>query len=298
MPDLKTRDLLESGLALIKIPLGTKGPTTIGWNRREKAITDPSQFVSLRGMNMGLAHAYCTPSPTCALDVDNYQAALPWLAVHDVDLLALLTANDAVVIWSGKKNSIKLLYRLPVSTAPLESKKIVGSDGLSALEFRCAAKDGKTVQDVLPPSRHPDGHDYKWMGYGNPLLMPVIPDKLLAVWLQLISNTSRVALRRSQTAVINHQRQETPREVATIRSALNHISAACEYEKWRNVVWAILSTGWLCAEDLAFDWSKTAPDRFDDDAFWLVANSFIPNHSTQITVGTVYHHARLGGWNG
>ena len=291
-------ELLQAGMSLVPIPWREKGPNTKDWNLRHNCITGASRIGHLSGLNIGLAHAYCTPSPTCAIDVDNYQAALPWLAMHDVDLLALLTANDAVVVWSGKKNSIKLLYRLPISTAPLESKKIVGSDGLSALEFRCAAKDGKTVQDVLPPSRHPDGHDYKWMGNGNPLLMPVIPQDLLAVWLQLISNTSRVALRRSQTVVINHPRQETPREVATIRSALNHIRADCEYEKWRNIVWAVLSTGWLCAEDLAFDWSKTAPERFDDDAFWLVANSFIPDHSTQITVGTIYHHARFGGWNG
>jgi hypothetical protein len=45
----------------------------------------------------------------------------------------------------------------------LETKKVNGSDGKSAVEFRCATKEGKTVQDVLPSSIHPDGHQYQWL---------------------------------------------------------------------------------------------------------------------------------------
>jgi hypothetical protein len=76
------------------------------------------------------------------------------------------------------------------------------------------------------------------------------------------------------------------------------IDADCDYETWRNIVWAVLSTGWSCAEDIAYEWSKSAPDRFDEDAFWLVANSYTPDHTSPITVGTIYHFAWLGGWNG
>jgi len=298
MSNLDIRDLLESGLALIKIPIGTKGPTSIGWNLRENAIRDPIHSGELLGSNVGLAHAYCTPTPTCAIDVDNYKTAKPWLAMHGIDIEVLLMAQEAVVIWSGKKYSMKLLYRLPENVRALETRKISGDDGLTALEFRCASKDGKTVQDVLPPSIHPSGHEYRWFGNGNPLLIPDIPTDLLTVWQRLLSNTNRVALRRANGCLAHYLRPETPREVATIKAALSHISADCEYEKWRNVVWAILSTGWLCAEDMALDWSKTAPERFEEDAFWLVANSYIPSHSSQISVGTVYHYARLGGWNG
>jgi len=79
---------------------------------------------------------------------------------------------------------------------------------------------------------------------------------------------------------------------------LNHINADCEYQTWRNVIWAILSTSWECSEDVAYEWSKTAPDRFEEDAFWLVANSYIPDLDQQITFGTIHHLARIGGWNG
>ena len=289
--------LVLDGLALVPIPLREKAPNTTGWNLRHNCITDASRIGHLSGLNIGLAHAYCTPSPTCALDVDHYPHAKDWLASHDIDLDSLWSAQDAVVILSGKKNSMKLLYRLPADIKPLESKKIVGPDGASALEFRCATKDGKTVQDVLPPSIHPDGHQYRWMGDGDPAHMPQIPASLLQVWLGLISNNSRVALRRKPFSVEHHLRPETPRQIAILKDALGFISADCDYETWRNIVWAILSTGWLCAEDLALKWSETAPERFDFDAFWVLANSFIPDHPNQITVGTVWHHARYGGWN-
>lgn len=293
-----TPELLHAGMALVPIPYGQKGPTTKNWNLREHCLTAVNQWDTAVIMNVGLAHAYCTPAPTCAIDIDFYPDAKPWLAMHGIDIDVLLKAGDAVVISSGKKFSIKLLYQLPQGTAPLESKKIIGISGKTALEFRCATKDGKTVQDVLPPSLHPDGHHYEWVGDGNPLLLPVIPQALLQVWQQLISNTSRVSIRRCSLSPGQYFRPETPRQIATIKAALSHISADCDYDKWRNVVWAILSTGWLCAEDIAYAWSKTATNRFEEDAFWMVANSFIPGHPNQITVGTIYFHARPGGWNG
>jgi hypothetical protein len=174
--------LIQAGMTLVPIPYGTKGPNTLGWNQQSNCISKISQVGLLERMNVGLAHAYCEPTPTSALDVDNYKQAKQWFALHGIDLDKLIHANDAVVIWSGKRHSLKLLYRLPVGVKPLESKKILGLDGKSAVEFRCATKDGKTVQDVLPPSMHPDGHQYEWYGKGDPLNPPVIPSEILNLW--------------------------------------------------------------------------------------------------------------------
>jgi hypothetical protein len=278
------------------MPVGTKGPKQKNWNCLDQSIRHPASHC-FENSNIGLAHAFCRPCPTGAIDVDNEEHAERWLASHGISLDFLVQARDSVVIKSGKKLSLKLLYRLPLGCQPLESKKIVGPDGLSALEFRCATKEGKTVQDVLPPSIHPDGYQYKWTGNGDPLHIPEIPNALLDLWKLLISNGSRVAFRHQASSVCTHKRPESPRQVATIQDALNYINADCSYEIWRNVVWAILSTGWLCAEDMALKWSQTAPERFDRDSFWLVANSYIPDLPDGISLGTIYHHARLGGWN-
>jgi hypothetical protein len=296
MNSIDNSALIHAGMVLVPIPHGTKGPRTQGWNQRRNCISEISQIGLLESMNVGLALAYCEPNPISTLDIDNYIQAKQWFALHGIDLDKLIHANDAVVIWSGKRLSLKLLYRLPVGVKPLESKKILGLNGKSAVEFRCATKDGKTVQDVLPPSMHPDGHQYEWYGKGDPLNPPVIPSEILNLWYTLLEAV-RSDVGEKDLLFINHStRLESPREVASLKLMLCFINADCDYEKWRNVVWAILSTGWNCAEDIAYEWSKSAPDRFDEDAFWLVANSYIPDHTSAITFGTIYHYARLGGW--
>jgi len=298
LPHLNLKLLLEHGFALVPIPYGEKGPRSDGWNVLENCISKASQVHLLNGKNVGLAHAYCTPTPTCAIDIDNYDNAKSWLASHGISLDNLIKAPDSVVIWSGKINSLKILYRLPLGTQPLVTKKINGPDGKSAVEFRCASKNGRTVQDVLPPSLHPGGHQYQWVGNGNPLQLPKMPLDLLYVWTTLIGNLSRVALRIRNSPPSYHPPQDSPRQVATIQGALNHINADCPYELWRNIIWAIQSTAWHNAEDLARDWSMSAPHRYDEDAFWLVANSYLPDHPEPITIATILYKARLGGWNG
>ncbi len=290
--------MIEAGFVLVPIPPGQKGPALAGWNTLERCIKSPQVVAELNGKNVGLAHAYCTPTPTCAIDIDNYPRAKSWLATHEIDLDLLLLSPNAVLIWSGKRHSLKLLYRLPPDVCPLLSKKINGNDGKCALEFRCATRDGKTVQDVLPPSIHPYGHEYQWLGHGNPLAPQEIPPALLWLWQLLIANGSRVSQRHFPECSSLHSRQESPRQIATIEAALEYINAECSYELWRNIVWAILSTRWSCAETIAQAWSKSAPNSYNEDAFWLLVNSYLPDHATPISVGTIFHHARNGGWNG
>jgi hypothetical protein len=98
MSNVSIQSLIDSGIALVGMPYGHKGPRHRGWNLRENAVTNPAQYSSLRGMNMGLAHAYCTPSPTCAIDVDNYQAALSLLATHGIDPLAFVDGQSTFLM--------------------------------------------------------------------------------------------------------------------------------------------------------------------------------------------------------
>ena len=91
---------------------------------------------------------------------------------------------------------------------------------------------------------------------------------------------------------------ETPRQIARLQDMLNHIDAHCDRSVWLGVVWGILSTGWPCAEAIAESWSKTAPDKFDQDDFDTLVSSYNATHSDGYSVGTVLHYARLGGWNG
>lgn len=283
--------LLDAGYALVPVPLKAKGPTCTDWNLPHNAITAPSQASRLRGMNVGLAHAYCKPEPTCAIDVDQYLAAKEWLKHQGIDLEGLLLQEGAVAIWSGKEHSIKLLYRLQAGVPPLPTKKFSDEGKRTILEFRCASRSGLTVQDLLPPSVHPRGTAYQWLGSGSPLNLPTIPEPLFDLWSRLIARRKRTTTQRHSALM------ETPRTVAQVEQMLKWISADCDYETWRNVIWAVLSTGWKSAEDIALNWSKSAPDRYEHDAFWLVVNSYEPDRESGPTLGTIYYLARAGGWH-
>lgn len=171
-------EYVRAGMALVPIPSGRKGPTARGWQTRERCITEEAGASRINGGNIGIAHAYCTPAPTCALDIDACDAADAWLRAQGIDMMALLAADDAVQIRSGRPGRAKLLYRLP------HIMPTVQPDG-SGLELRCASRDGMTVQDVLPPSIHPEtSKPYEWRGDWRAI--PAIPPALLAVWQSLI----------------------------------------------------------------------------------------------------------------
>ena len=93
---ISNSEMLKNGLALVPIPFGQKGPKNKDWNLRSNCVITPSQLNALKGMNIGIAHAYCTPTPTCALDIDHYKNAKAWLNMYGIDLRVLLLAADAV----------------------------------------------------------------------------------------------------------------------------------------------------------------------------------------------------------
>jgi hypothetical protein len=169
-------DYIRHGWALCAIDRGNKAPTYSKWNRK------PIDADTAEGIDgAGLLHVQ---SGTCALDIDDLGKARLWLAERGVDVDALLSAKDAVRISSGRVGRAKLLYRLKT---PLRTIKPPGS----GVELRCATTQGESVQDVLPPTVHPNtGKPYEWV-YGEPLLgdwsqLPAIPASLKAAWRALI----------------------------------------------------------------------------------------------------------------
>jgi hypothetical protein len=286
-----TYNLLSSGLALVKIPKGSKAPEILGWNQRENVITKCDQTNLLDESNVGLAHAYCLPNPTCAIDIDNLYDSRMWMQQKGIDLDNLLNAPDAVSIFSGKSNSAKLIYRLPSNSNALKTKMIRNVEGKSMLEFRCASSDGLTVQDVIPTSIHPSGTQYQWGGKGSVLAIPTIPDALLEIWQSLLNPSPR----HIQTTYV--QPIQSPREIARVQLALTYISADCDYETYRNVVWALMSTGWTNVIDLARSWCMSCMERYKEHGFEVVVESYDPEREQRISLGTLFKLAKEGGFN-
>jgi putative DNA primase/helicase len=287
-PIEEVTSLLICGLALVKIPKREKSPNSLGWNKRVNVITRPEDALQLIQSNIGLAHAYCEPYPTCAIDLDNLEESKAWFSSNNVNLDDLIGAADAVHIVSGKANRLKLLYQ---NRKGLMASAVVKNDNKQVIvEFRCATRDGLTVQDILPPSIHPETlQPYQWDGLGHFSDIPIIPDCLLAIWEGLL-------IREDKTkATITSSLPETPRAVSQVEHALSQIPADCSYDIWRNVIWGLLNTGWSCSVELAMTWSKTAPELYNEAVFNNVVDGYDPRHKDSPTLGTVYYLAKKGG---
>lgn len=278
-------DYARHGWALVPFEVGLKGPDSqpqyVGWNTREKCISDPAAARQITG-NLGLAHAY---SGTCAIDFDDLERAAAWLAERGIDAKALLSAADAVRISSGRPNRAKLLYRL---TKPLPSKAIKTAERKTILEFRCASRDLKSVQDVLPPSIHPETQmPYTWE-YGDDLIgdwrnAPEIPAALLNLWQAQVAENKTP---ESESSPFANSERATPEH---LRELLKAWSPDIGYDDWLRVGMACHyeSRGNRWGLDIWDTWSKagkTYKGRAD-----LVSHyrSFVSSGDRLVTAGSL-----------
>lgn len=168
------------GWSVVSIPAGAKGPNGLGWNRPERALSEPDAaqhyFEANPTLNMGLLHA---PSRTVAFDVDHVEHTKIIFAEFGIDYDAIMASAPRIV---GRSDRGKVIFRAPHDN--LKTHKLswpVSGDPRrteTVFELRAGA-----VQDVLPPSIHPDtGSPYRWAGPSLEAGLPDIPPQLLALW--------------------------------------------------------------------------------------------------------------------
>ena len=278
---------IRHGWSLVPIPAGTKGPRTPGWNLKPNALKSQADLPP--GNGIGLAHAY---SGTMALDIDDWDATAMLLGLQGIDIQALYDANDAVHIDSGRAGHGKLLYAMPLGLAP-PSKKII-TNGNTSYELRCATANGLTVQDVLPPSIHPDTKQpYSWSGKGHWTRLPTIPQPLLDLWQGLLNEDKARTISTGDT--IDASWDE-------IRNAVESINPSCSREEWISVGMALHWAGTQSNQlDQAYylwqEWSMQSESKYPGDREiahqWL---SFKTDKATAVKLGTLFHIARKSGW--
>lgn len=165
------REYTGHGWSLCAIEPGSKKAYGQQWQKRPRP---PEHWEAHPDDGIGLIHGL---SGTCSLDLDNVEAAHIALAAVGVDLSALLAAPDAVRL-IGAPGRGKLVYRTgeDLSRTALNWPDPETGKNKAVLELRAGA-----VQDVLPPSIHPDtGEPYRWEGDWRAL--PELPRELLLVW--------------------------------------------------------------------------------------------------------------------
>jgi putative DNA primase/helicase len=232
--------------------------------------------------NAGLMHAF---SGTCAIDIDDLDAARAWLAERGIDLLALLDADDAVQIVRGDASRGKLLYAL---AQPLPSKMIKSEDKTHVvLEFRCGASTGNTQQDLLPPSRHPSGVQYQWK-YNSEFVdwrnLPLLPKSLHDLWLSMIApKVERTAAELQPRAQVNELRRLLAQEDPDLA-----------YDEWIKVGMALHHETGGSEEGLAIwnEWSSGGSKYKGLEELQYKWNSFHGNHPNPVTLGSLLQNRR------
>lgn len=224
------QDYIDQGWRLVLIAPSSKSPSSPEWNKLENTIKTLDQIPDTHGI--GLAHAY---SGTMSLDIDDWKEADKLLKEHNINLQDLYNAPDSVAINSGKDNRGKLLFAMPFGIT-LPSKKITYRDDTNsnqvAYELRCATQSGLTVQDVLPPSIHPEtGLPYKWDGNGSYKSLPTVPQSILDLWQSLLHETTIKTTTESNASWDD------------INEALKHISPDSSRDEWVQVGMALHDAG-------------------------------------------------------
>lgn len=280
---------LSHGWKIIPLAPNSKKPVRAFWNHLGQTLIDGETLPPNHGI--GLGHAY---SGTMALDIDHWENACGLLNQHNIDLKALYTAPDAVKIHSGRTGHAKLLYALAL---PLPSKKVLhkNPDGstTAVLDFRCGTKDGYTVQDVLPPSVHPEtGKPYTWEGDWTRL--PPLPPGLHTYWRHLLKQDQ-------ERCIPCHT--SLPTSWQEILEALNHVPPDIDRETWVCIGMALHWAGQQTDQvDEGFalwhNWSKGTPSQpaRKYPGVETLQTTWRSFKSEGRTLGSLFHVARLHGW--
>lgn len=203
------------GIAVVKIEPGLKAPRGNAWNQPGGYFTDAQEaadfFTKRPDWNLG---AVLGPSGLCSIDVDNPEFSRLVFGDFGIDIDAL--ADDAPTI-VGNPARFRVTFKVPAGVELTRkalswpnpndpdgsihgelirqavAAKAAGDEELEQAK-RAEAKPfarvtvfelrAGLVQDVLPPSMHPEtGKPYSWRTRPNGVF-PELPRELLAVWQQ------------------------------------------------------------------------------------------------------------------
>lgn len=174
------RYINELGWALVPIPPNSKGPINKGWNLPTNTIRSVDRAREFWGIspdwNMGVL---LNASNIVILDIDNVEYTRILFDSFGMDYDTLLANAPRIV---GRAGRDKAIFKAPLGI-DLSRRSVSWPDPQNAkerpvvIEFR--AND---VQDVLPPSVHPDTKKpYEWRK--DPFDgIPELPEQILTIW--------------------------------------------------------------------------------------------------------------------
>lgn len=177
---------LAQGWSLVPLLPGQKRPLGEGWNKPHRLIRTAEEAASAfaaPGVGVGV---HLASSGLCSLDLDDRDKAQQALAAVGLNSDRLIEFGWEIT--SGKQNKGRALYRAPAGVA-LQHRKLriplprdQWPEGRPRFQIVLELRGGAAnLQDVLPPSVHPDtGKPYA--AKPLPAVLPLAPGLLLDLW--------------------------------------------------------------------------------------------------------------------
>ncbi len=294
--------LAEAGY--VPLVLRGKRPLLTGWTTRDGDELRAMACEAPSESNFGVRCGEPAGSGVVVgldFDIDDEAAAK---AVTD------LLLPRRIPVRLGRPGRLLVVVRAPADTRSHDLKFAHG-DGRE-----CAVQVLAQGKQFVAFGVHPNtGKPYAWpdrsiVEIPPPELQPVADVDALVQWLmrrqgwQLSTRNGDAQLAdvvplRADVAMndelMSRVLPDTNENVRRVRSALDAVPADCSYDEWRDIVFALLSTGWSCARAMAREWSRGAPEKFDEAAFAKLADSY-RDRAGGVTIATLFHHAKAAGW--
>jgi len=233
----------EMGFVITPLQPKSKAAKLDGWNIPGKTIDVKEHWGFFPADNIGLI---LEPSKICILDIDckdEFLIAVKSIGLDPNDGEKPFWETATAGIVSGKPNRGKLVFRLP-DQIKLAYHKLQWNDAGGGRHTVFELRTGY-VQDVLPPSIHPDTKaPYKWVG--NDILP--LPHDLLLLWQHW--DTFEPALQKADRFYKEPKvapRRGRPRKVSPGRDiikdwiALQNLGALLEYYGYKRIGHRFLS---------------------------------------------------------
>ena len=197
------------------IPRGQKGPRYAGWQHTYYTL-DQIDATGNVGVLLGPPSA-----GLCALDFDGPTAWTWWDQHIGIEIPNTIT-------WaSGKPSRCQMAFAVPETYWPyIKTLKIATGEG-EGFEFRWTGG-----QSVVPPSLHPTtGGEYFWVQAPSVTDLLVIPDAVLAYWLEQVNPAP--ATQHTDAEIT----PPTGDEIAKIYEDLKRFYPTLGYDRWSIATW-------------------------------------------------------------
>jgi len=116
--------------------------------------------------------------------------------------------------------------------------------------------------------------------------------------IQTFTDTHKPKPKKIKSRTFTQYLPPNPNQIANINDLLNKINADCPGDKYRNIIFSVLSLGWGdLGVQIAKTWSRSELHRWDEDYFYDLVHRYDNNRTGEntnpITLGTLIHYASV-----